>query len=182
MRAVSGQPEKIAHPQDSNTSGLRTSTPGAACYPKQEPGKSTSMSAPPLAAGGIAAGAKNRGSGHKLSCAYREPYAYSRPMRLYWAAGVDASSCGISGKTGNTVAAEGPRLRRAAGGRLRSVQDFQPMQPAKPIARDKLAIGQCGEAVDWRVNLQPRYFRAGLRIPESYGPVIRRARGEATVR
>ena len=43
---------------------LRTSSPGAACYPEREPGKSSSMSAPPLAAGGIAAGARNSGQGH----------------------------------------------------------------------------------------------------------------------
>jgi len=43
---------------------LRTSSPGAACYPQREPGKSSSMSAPPLAAGGIAAGARNSGQGH----------------------------------------------------------------------------------------------------------------------
>jgi hypothetical protein len=44
---------------------LRTSSPGSACYPEREPGKSSSMSAPPLAAGGITAGARNSGRGHK---------------------------------------------------------------------------------------------------------------------
>jgi hypothetical protein len=44
---------------------LRTSSPGAACYPEREPGKSSSMSAPPLGAGGIAAGARNSGQGQK---------------------------------------------------------------------------------------------------------------------
>ncbi len=63
MRAVPGQPAEIANSQDSSTSDCGHRHPAWQPIFRCEPGESSSRPAPPLAAGGIAAGAKNRNLG-----------------------------------------------------------------------------------------------------------------------